>query len=179
MVAIEPIELEKSLDKTVKNTTINYVDSDGKTTTITLKNYYQNQYNINIKYDEQLLFLDEDSVKAEEKKKRYLVPELLYLTGIDELEEKDRADIIAKSKFQPAVKVKKIEKGMTYLTQQNKRQIKKKNKTVEMASPDEVRQEWGNNFSQTFVEVEARTISLPELEFADVQKSPKLSYLTI
>ena len=167
MVVIEPIELEKSLDKTVKNTTINYVDGDGKTTTITLKNYYQNQYNINIKYDEQPLFLDEDSVKAEEKKKRYLVPELLYLTGIDELEEKDRADIIAKSKFQPAVKVKKIEKGMTYLTQQNKRQIKKKNKTVELPSPDEVRQEWGINFSQSFVEVEARTLSLPELEFAD------------
>jgi aubergine-like protein len=154
-------------DKTVKNTTINYVDGDGKTTTITLKNYYQNQYNINIKNDDQPLFLDEDSVKAEEKKKRYLVPELLYLTGIDELEERDRADIIAKSKFQPAVKVKKIEKGMTYLTQQIKRQIKKKNKTVELPSPDEVRQEWGINFSQSFVEVEARTLSLPELEFAD------------
>ena len=152
-------------DKNVKNTNINYVDSDGKTTTISLKNYYQNQYKINIRYDDQPLFLDEDSVKADENKKRYLIPELLYLTGIDELEEKDRADIIAKSKFQPNVKVQKIEKGMAYLTQTNKKQIKKNNKTIELQSPDEVRQEWGINFGNRFVEVEARTLNLPELEF--------------
>ena len=153
------------IDKNVKNTSINYIDSDGKATTITLKNYYQNQYKINIKYEEQPLFLDEDSVEAEEGKKRYLVPELLYLTGIDELEEKDRADIIAKSKFQPNIKVKKIEKGMIYLTQKNKKEIRKKNKKLELPSPDEVRQEWGINFGDNFVEVEARTLNLPELEF--------------
>ena len=113
-------------DKNVKNTEINFADSDGKITTINLKNYYQNQYKINIRNEDQPLFLDEDSVKAPENKKRYLIPELLYLTGIDELEEKDRADIIAKSKFQPNIKVKKIEKGMNYLTQKNKKQIKKK-----------------------------------------------------
>ena len=152
-------------DKNVKNTTLNFTDVDGKTTTITLKNYYQNQYKINIRYEEQPLFIDEDSVKAEESKRRYLVPELVYLTGIDELEEKDRADIIAKSKFQPVVKVKKIEKGMTYLTQTNKKQIKKKNKNLELPSPDEVRQEWGINFGDRFVEVEARCLNLPELEF--------------
>ena len=31
-------------DKNLQNTSINYVDSDGKTTTISLKNYYQNHY---------------------------------------------------------------------------------------------------------------------------------------
>ena len=154
-------------DKNVKNTTINYVDGEGKTTTITLKNYYENQYNIHIKNEDQPLFIDEDSVEAEEKKKRYLVPELLYLTGVEELEDKEKADIIAKSKFQPNVKVKKIEKGMTYLNQKNKKIIKKKNKTIECPSPDEVRQEWGITFGDGFVEVEARTLSLPELEFGD------------
>ena len=33
-------------DKNLQNTSINYIDSDGKTTTISLKNYYQNQYKI-------------------------------------------------------------------------------------------------------------------------------------
>ena len=168
---------EVLIDKNVKNTNINYIDSDGKTTTITLKNYYQNQYKINIKYEDQPLFLDEDSVQADENKKRYLVPELLYLTGIDELEEKDRADIIAKSKFQPNVKVKKIEKGMIYLTQKAKKEIKKKNKKLELPSPDEVRQEWGINFGEHFVEVEARTLNLPELEFAGARpEKPQINH---
>ena len=50
-----------------QNTSINYIDSDGKTTTISLKNYYQNQYKINIKNDEQSLFIDEDTVKRRER----------------------------------------------------------------------------------------------------------------
>ena len=156
-------------DKNVANTSINYIDTDGKTITLTLKNYYENQYKITIKHEEQPLFLDEDSLEADEKKKRYLIPELLYLTGIDELEEKDRADIISKSKFQPSVKVKKIEKGMTYLNQKNKKQITRKQKTVELPSPDEIRKEWGISFGDSFVEVEARTLSLPELEFGDAR----------
>lgn len=164
-------------DKNLQNTSINYVDSDGKTTTISLKNYYQNQYKINIKNEEQPLFIDEDSVKVDESKRRYLVPELVYLTGIDELEEKDRADIIAKSKFQPGVKVKKIEKGMSYLTQTNKKRIKKKSKELELPSPDEVRKEWGINFGDRFVEVEARCLNLPELEFGESRpEKPQVSH---
>ena len=156
-------------DKTATNTNINHIDVDGKTTTITLKNYYENQYKIRIKNDNQPLFVDEDSVKAEESKKRYLIPELLNLTGIDEIEERDKSDIIAKSKFPPSVKVKKIEKGMTYLTQIEKKIIKKKNKTVELPSPNEIREEWGINFGERFVEVEARILALPELEFGGIK----------
>ena len=164
-------------DKNINNTTINFSDSDGKTTTITLKNYYQIQYKINIKNENQPLFLDEDSLEAADNKKRYLVPELLYLTGIDEIDEKERADIIAKSKFQPSIKVKKIEKGMTYLNQKNKKQIKKKNKIIELPSPDEVRQEWGITFGEKFVEVEARTLNIPELEFAESRpEKPQINH---
>ena len=164
-------------DKTVKNTTFNYVDSDGKTTTITLKNYYQTQYKINISNDEQPLFIDEDSLKAEEGKKRLIVPELVYLTGIDELDEKDRADIIAKSKFQPNVKVKKIEKAMNYLLQTTKKQIKKKSQTLELPSPDDIRKEWGINFGEKFVELEARCLTLPELEFGNGHpEKPQISH---
>ena len=112
-------------------------------------------------------------MKLEDSKKRYLVPELVYLTGIDELEERDRADIIAKSKFQPSVKVKKIEKGMSYLTQKNKKVINKKNKKIELPSPDEVRQEWGITFGDSFIQVKARCLNLPDLQF-DEGRTEKL-----
>ena len=152
------------IDKNVTNTTFNIVNSEGKTETLTLKNYYKSQYNISIKNDSQPLFVDKDTMELENKK-RYLVPELVYLTGIEELEERDRADIIAKSKFQPSVKVKKIEKGMTYLNNKNKKVINKKNKKIELPSPDEVRQQWGISFGDSFIEVEARCLNTPDLEF--------------
>ena len=154
------------IDKNVTNTTFNIVNSEGKTETLTLKNYYKSQYNISIKNDSQPLFVDKDTMELENKK-RYLVPELVYLTGIEELEERDRADIIAKSKFQPSVKVKKIEKGMTYLNNKNKKVINKKNKNkkIELPSPDEVRQQWGISFGDSFIEVEARCLNIPDLEF--------------
>ena len=153
------------IDKNITNTTLNILNSEGKTETISLKNYYLKQYNATIKNEYQPLFIDDDSTKLEDSKKRYLVPELVYLTGIDELEERDRADIIAKSKFQPSVKVKKIEKGMSYLTSKNKKIINKKNKKIELPSPDEVRQEWGITFGDSFVQVQARCLNLPDLEF--------------
>ena len=153
------------IDKNLINTTLNMINSDGNSETVNLKNYYKAQYNINIKNDQQPLFVDLDSMKEEEKKKRYIVPELVYLTGIDELEERDRADIIAKSKFQPSVKVKKIEKGMSYLSQTNKKIINKKNKKIELPSPNEIRNEWGITFGDKFVQVQGRCLPLPELEF--------------
>ena len=152
------------IDKNVTNTTFNIVNSEGKTETLTLKNYYKSQYNISIKNDSQPLFVDKDTMELENKK-RYLVPELVYLTGIEELEERDRADIIAKSKFQPSVKIKKIEKGMTYLTNKNKKVINKKNKKIELPSPDEIRQQWGISLGDSFIEVEARCLNTPDLEF--------------
>ena len=44
-------------------------------------------------------------MKSKENKKRYIVPELVYLTSIDELEERDRADIIVKSKLFFLIKI--------------------------------------------------------------------------
>ena len=156
------------MDKNVNNTSINYTDAEGKTSTITLKNYYQTQYRISIKNDDQPLFVDEKSAKDDESKKRYLIPELLYLTGIGELEEKEKAPIIAKSKIHPVIKMKKIEKGFTYFTQNKQKKIKRKNKVLDLPSPNEVRKEWGITFGDKFKEVEARTLNIPLLEFKDL-----------
>ena len=53
-------------DKNLINTTINITNAEGKNETLTLKNYYKMQYNINIKNDQQPLFVDLDSMKSDE-----------------------------------------------------------------------------------------------------------------
>ena len=98
----------------------------------------------------------------------------VYLTGIDELDEKDRAEIITKSKFQPSEKIKRIETGFSYLKKTDKKKVKKKDNIVELHSPDEIRMEWGINIGKDFVEVEAKCLPIPELEFKDKKEIPSL-----
>ena len=105
---------------------------------------------------------------------RYLIPELCYLTGIDELDERERAEIITKSKFQPNQKVEKIEKGFSYLKNKTKKKVKKKDKEVELRSPNEIRMEWGINIGDNFVEVEAQCLPIPELEFDGKKEVPQM-----
>ena len=87
---------------------------------------------------------------------------MLFLTGIEELNESEKSVIIKKSKLAPNIKFNIIKEGMTYLNQKNKKQIKIKGKFVELPSPDEVRQEWGISFGERFVEVIARTLNMPK-----------------
>jgi aubergine-like protein len=167
---------EISFDKNVKNTDFE-MEKNGQKTRISIKNYYKQQYKIDIKDDDQPLL-----VEAIPKRKnndndnpqtiRYLIPELVYLTGIDELNERDRAEIIAKSKFQPNEKVKKIEKGFSYLNNEEKKKINKKDSSVELRSPNDIRMEWGINIVENFVEVEAHCLPIPKLEFGDKEEVP-------
>ena len=167
---------EISFDRTVNNTDFE-IEKDGKKQKITIKDYYKQQYNINIKFEDQPLLIEEiprNRRDDENKVVRYLIPELCYLTGIDELNDKDRAEIIAKSKFQPTQKVKKIENGFSYLKNPNKKRVKKKGKEVELRSPNEIRMEWGINIDENFVEVEAQCIPIPLLEFGDKKEAPQM-----
>ena len=169
---------EVSFDRNIDNLEFE-IEKEGKKSKINIKNYYKQQYKIDIKNTDQPLLIEEiprrrannpDSAPV----KRYLIPELVYLTGIDELDEKDRAEIIAKSKFNPNEKIKRIEKGFSYLTNKAKKKIKKKDKDVELHSPDEIRKEWGINFGESFVEVEAQFLPLPRLQFGDGNKDIQL-----
>ena len=165
---------EVSFDRNIDNLEFE-IEKEGKKSKINIKNYYQQQYKRELKNADQPLLIEEipkrrannpDSAPV----KRYLIPELVYLTGIDELDEKDRADIITKSKFNPNEKIKRIEKGFSYLTNKEKKRIKKKDKDVELHSPDEIRKEWGINFGESFVEVEAQCLPLPKLQFGNDKK---------
>ena len=167
---------EISFDRTINNTDFE-IEKDGKKEKITIKEYYKRQYGINIKYEDQPLLIEEiprNKRDDENKVVRYLIPELCFLTGIDELNDKDRAEIIAKSKFQPTQKVKKIENGFSYLKNPHKKKVKKKGKEVELRSPNEIRMEWGINIDENFVEVEAQCIPIPQLEFGDKKEAPQM-----
>ena len=169
---------EISFDRDVKNTDFE-IEKEGKKEKITIKDYYKRQYNINIKHDDQPILIEEipkNKRDDENKVVRYLIPELCYLTGIDELNDRDRAEIIAKSKFQPTQKVQKIEKGFSYLKNPNKKKVKKKEKEIELRSPNEIRMEWGINIGENFVEVEAQCIPIPKLEFGDKTEAPQMKY---
>ena len=165
-----------SFDRDVKNTEFE-LEKEGKKEKITVKDYYKRQYNIDIRHEDQPLIVEEiprNKRDDENKIIRYLIPELCYFTGIDELNERDRAEIITKSKFQPAQKIQKIESGYKYLKNPDKKKVKKKEKEVELRSPNEIRMEWGINIEDNFVEVEAQCIPIPLLEFGDKKESPQM-----
>jgi hypothetical protein len=112
-----------TFDRDVKNTEFE-LEKEGKKEKITVKDYYKRQYNIDIRHEDQPLIVEEiprNKRDDENKIIRYLIPELCYFTGIDELNERDRAEIITKSKFQPAQKIQKIESGYKYLKNQDKK----------------------------------------------------------
>ena len=167
---------EISFDRDVNNTDFE-IEKEGKKEKITIREYYKRQYNINIRHEDQPLLIEEiPSKKKDDENKvvRFLIPELCFLTGIDELNERDRAEIITKSKFQPHEKLKKIEKGFDCLKNPNKKKVKKKEKEIELRSPNEIRVEWGINIGDNFVEVEAQCIPIPLLEFGDRKEAPQI-----
>ena len=169
---------EVSFDRDIKNTEFE-IEKEGKKAKINIKNYYKQQYKIDLQKEEQPLFIEEIPQRRKRDEEnpptiRYLVPELVYLTGIDELDESDRAEIIKKSKFNPSEKIKRIENGFSYLTKKDKKKVKKKDNIVELHSPDEIRMEWGINIGENFVEVEARCLPIPELEFQKKKEVPQL-----
>jgi len=152
-------------DRNVNNATFNIEEKDGTQKTISIKEYYENQYKITFKYEDQPLFIEE----SKGSKIKYLIPELLYLTGNDELDLKEREQfkIFTKNKNSPSDKFKKLEKGIKYLSQDEKKQIIKNGKNVELPSPNNIRTEWGINFGENFIELNAFCLPKPEIQFAD------------
>ena len=169
---------EISFDRNIYNTEFE-IEKEGKKNKINIKNYYSQQYNIKDLEENQPLLIEEIPKRRREEENltiRYLIPQLMYLTGIDELDERDRAESITKSKFQPNEKIKRIEKGFSYLNNKEKKKIKKKESTIELRSPNDIRMEWGIKIEDNFVEVEAQCLPMPKLQFQDREEAPILKY---
>ena len=156
-------------DRNVNNTTFNMENKDGTQKTVSIKEYYENQYKIIFKYEDQPLFIEENKKDSQGSKIKYLIPELLYLVGNDELDlkEKEQFWLMNRNKNTPNEKFKKLAKGISYLSQEEKKQIIKNGKSVELPSPNNIRAEWGINFAENFVEFSTFCLQKPEIQFAD------------
>ena len=148
------------------NTTFNIEEKDGTQNTISIKDYYESKYKIVFKYDDQPLFIEEN--KNEKKSKlKYLIPELLYITGNDELDIKEKEDffLMNKKMSTPYEKLKKLTKGISYLTKEEKKRIVKNGENVEFPSPKDIKEQWGINFSENFLELRGGVLPLPQIKF--------------
>ena len=153
-------------DRTVENTTFNIEEKDGTQNTISIKDYYETKYKIVFKYDDQPLFIEENKNEKNSKLK-YLIPELLYITGNDELDIKEKEDffLMNKKMSTPYEKLKKLTKGISYLTKEEKKSIVKNGENVEFPSPKDIKEQWGINFSENFLELRGGVLPLPQIKF--------------
>ena len=153
-------------DRTVENTTFNNEEKDGTQNTISIKDYYETKYKIVFKYDDQPLFIEENKNEKNSKLK-YLIPELLYITGNDELDIKEKEDffLMNKKMSTPYEKLKKLTKGISYLTKEEKKRIVKNGENVEFPSPKDIKEQWGINFSENFLELRGGVLPLPQIKF--------------
>ena len=157
-----------NFDRTTDNTTFNIEEKDGTKKSISIKDYYETQYGINFKYKDQPLFIEENKGEKNSKVK-YLIPELLYITGNEDFDSKEKEGLILMSKAfnTPEEKIKKLKKGIDYLTKQEKKSLIKKGENVEFPSPNDIREEWGINFSNNFLEFKAALLPFPQIKFAE------------
>ena len=134
------------------NTDITYKDKDGLKTTIHLINYYKIQYNINIKDKNQPLIIAENNFQKNQTLNDkiyniYLVPELVYLTGLEEENKNERHRNTLPNRIKdPNEKMKKIKGIFNLLNSENSKEIKnKKGDKIKLKSPKELSEEWGIN----------------------------------
>ena len=175
-----------AFDKNPINTNVKFkINKEIKT--IPLINYYKNQYNINIKHLKQPLLIAENNNNLKNKKLLtsdknknlpsedeyiiYLVPELVYITGIEDDDTQNNKrnknrNIISKTKMGPSDKMSTINNGIKKLINSNNNKIIKKNngEIINMKSPKELSEEWGINLGDNLT-FSGRIISQPHLLF--------------
>ena len=163
-------------DKNPKNTSINIKDIHGNINSVSLTNYYRNQYGVIIKDETQPLIEVERLKKGEtsETETIYLVPELVFLTGLEEKSTANdnitRRKITTKTKMKPSDKIKAI-KGINELINStiNKKYKNREGKEITIKSAKEVKDLFGINIGDNF-SIKGRIIAQPHLIFCNGQK---------
>ena len=151
-----------TFDKTPENTTIPVKNKDGLSVTQSLVNYYKIQYGIDIKDKSQPLLIHKP--KGRENEVVYLVPELCYLTGMDEdMKDSDglRRSMVSRTKTNANEKMENISKIKDLLFNKEKKKGYKKNATL---APNDIRHEWGIEFKH-FCNAKGRELLPPDITF--------------
>ena len=159
------------LDKNVDNTEIPMKQQDGTIINISLYNYYKQQYKIEIKDRNQPLLKEmvRGAFDTENKSEnaRYLIPELVYLCGMDEETLESGGDTRRRmaKKLTPQEKLNKIKDVNKLLTNNEKKEVHHKSgDKILKPSPKEICDEWGTNF-EGFLHLKGRKLNDPEIEF--------------
>ena len=170
---IDRIEFEK----TPINTSCNIKTPEG-VKTISLYNYYKNQYKIDIKDKDQPLLAAERKIKeknlltnGQDNNKNnvdiiYLVPELVFITGIenDKGSRGRRQDIISKTKTNPNQRMGEINKIHDLINYNIPKQYKRNGIVITNKSSKELAQEWGINLGDN-ISLKGRILHQPTLVF--------------
>ncbi len=163
-----------SFDKKPINTIISIKNKNNDYVEVPLINYYKEKYSININVKDQPLLIVSEGKKNNEnlnENRRYLIPELVYLCGIDE--NNDNLNLRRKmaKKLNPVERMEKIKEVNKLLVNTKHKYFKKANSSdkIQLDSPNEVRQNWGLEFGnfQTF---QGRILQKPEISFGQNEK---------
>ena len=168
-------------DSSPKKNTFNIKEKNNIIRTVTIFDYYKAQYSITIKDPDQPLLKVERKIKRkknnnttqenenEDNSVIYLVPELVYATGIDQ-GDKDNSNrsrnIIAKTKMDPNKKIEEIGKIRDLMTSNEGKNYKGKDGNIyKSKSANEIAQEWGINLGEN-LNIKGRILPQPKLIYA-------------
>ena len=183
--SLKPYRIQEiTFDKTPENTNISFMDINKKKVNISLINYYETQYHINIQDRKQPLIIAQKpknfknkNLLSDQEYIIYLVPELVYITGNEDEENQNNRrnknrNIINKTKMDPNKKMSAIN-GIFSLYNSNKhKKIKKKTgQEFEMKSPQELINEWGINLGNNLI-FDSRFIDQPKLYYKNDDVNP-------
>ena len=179
---------EVNFSRTPQNTDITIKDNNGVKKTVSIINYYKIQYGINIEQKNQPLLVAENTNTKNKKLSSnnkevapkeddyviYLIPELVYLTGMEDDIQNNRRNlgrnIISKTKMDPAQKMSTINEIHNLINSNNHKKIKKRNgQELILKSPKEIIDEWGINIGNN-LSFKGRTIPQPHLFFKNPDK---------
>ena len=160
-----------NFNKTPNNTSINIKDINGNPISVSLVNYYKTQYGIRISDENQPLIEVERPKKGVEKEVEiiYLIPELVYLTGIEDGGSKNenttRRKITDKTKMKPFEKIKAIGSINDLINSTiNKKYKNKKGEEISLKSAKEVKELYGIKMGNNLT-IKGRIIPQPKLIF--------------
>ena len=164
-------------DATPEKTTFNIKDGD-QMKTISVLDYFKKQYKVNIKHPEQPLLIAERKTKGKKENKKenpnpnqeeqviHLVPELLYTTGPNDLNDsKDkRRNIISKTKMDPNKKMYEINliHEMINNSTEPKNFRGKDGNSYQGKTPAQISKEWGINLGDSLI-IKGRVLPQPKL----------------
>ena len=160
-----------NFDKTPSNTSITIKDINGNEATLNLVNYYNKQYGIKIKDENQALIEVKRLKKGTDNEEEiiYLIPELVYLTGVEDSnfgkDKSTRNRITSKTKMNPVMKINAIKSINDLINSDVKKVYKnKKGVSIELKSAKEIKEMYGIKFGNNLTMV-GRLMPQPNLLF--------------